>query len=70
MVSALEPALRASKGFIALGGGRSPEGWRVFELWESPDDAAQFFARYVHPNLPPGVKPQRSILQLDTFVRA
>jgi hypothetical protein len=70
MVSALEPALRQSKGFIAVGGGMSPEGWRVFELWESQHDATEFFARFVHPNLPPGVTPRRSILELNTLVKA
>ncbi len=69
-VSALEPVLRQSKGFIAVGGGMSPEGWRVFELWESQEEAAEFFARYVHPNLPEGIKPRRSVLPLHTLVRA
>jgi hypothetical protein len=70
MLSALEPALRQSKGFIAVGGGMSPEGWRVFELWETQEDAAKFFATYVHPNLPPGIKPRRSSLLLNTLVRS
>jgi hypothetical protein len=70
MVAALEPALRQSKGFIAVGGGMSPEGWRVFELWASQEDATQFFARYVHPNLPEGIKPRRSILPLHTLLKA
>ena len=70
MLSAIEPVLRQAKGFIAVGGGQSTDGWRVFELWESQEDAAQFFAKHVHPNLPPGIKPKRSILQLQSFVKA
>jgi hypothetical protein len=42
----------------------------VFELWESQEEAAEFFARYVHPNLPEGIKPRRSVLPLHTLVRA
>ncbi|HEY7285451.1 MAG TPA: hypothetical protein VH497_08420 [Vicinamibacterales bacterium] len=70
MVSALEPALRQSKGFIAVGGGMSQDGWKTFELWESQEDATQFFAKFVHPNLPDGIKPRRSMLQLNTLVKA
>ncbi len=70
MLAALEPALRQARGFIAVGGGQSTGGWRVFELWETQEDATQFFATHVHPNLPPGVTPKRSILQLQSFLTA
>ena len=70
MLAALEPALRQAKGFIAVGGGQSHGSWHTFELWETQEDAAQFFAKYVHPNLPPGVTPKRSILPLQSFLKA
>jgi len=70
MLAALEPALRQAKGFIAHGAGPDGGGWRVFEIWESQDDANQFFAKYVHPSLPEGVKPKRSFLELHSLVRA
>lgn len=70
MLAALSPSLRQAKGFIAHGAGPSGDGWRTFEIWESQEDATQFFARYIHPNLPEGVKPKRSFLELHSLVRA
>jgi hypothetical protein len=70
MMVALGPALQQAKGFIAHGAGPAGDGWRVFEIWESQADAAQFFAKYIHPNLPEGVKPKRSILELHSLIRA
>ena len=71
MLAALEPLLRQAKGFIAHGAGPSgDDGWRSFEVWESQEDATEFFAKYIHPNLPPGIKPQRTLLQLHSLVRA
>ena len=61
---ALGPLLQEAKGFIAHGAGMSPEGWRVFEIWETQKEAADFFAKHVHPNLPPGVTPKRTYLEL------
>ena len=43
---ALEPLLEQAEGFIAHGAGMSPEGWRVFEVWESQDKATEA-ARYI-----------------------
>jgi hypothetical protein len=70
MLAALEPALRQAKGFIAHGAGPAGDGWRVFELWESQEDATQFFAKHIQPNLPEGIKPKRSYLELHSLVRA
>ena len=66
--SMLGPAIREAKGFIAVGGGHTREGWRAFEIWESAEEATDFFAKYVSPNLPPTVKPHRSILELRTLL--
>ncbi len=68
MLAVLTPLLNQAKGFIAHGAGPSGDGWRVFEIWESQEDATQFFAKYVHPNLPGGVKPKRSILELHSLI--
>jgi hypothetical protein len=66
----LRPLLDEAPGFIAHGAGMSPEGWRVFELWESQAQATAFFAEYVRPNLPPGVTPKRTYLELHSLVVA
>ena len=70
MLDVLGPLLRQAKGFIAHGSGPSPNGWRSFEIWETREDATQFFAKHIHPNLPEGIKPQRKLMQLHSFVTA
>ena len=70
MMTVLTPLLREAKGFIAHGAGLAGDSWRVFEIWESQEDATQFFAKYIHPNLPQGVTPKRSLLTLHNLVRA
>ena len=66
----LTPLLEQAEGFIAHGAGMSPEGWRVFEVWESEKQATDFFAKHIHPNLPPGVTPKRTHLELHKLVVA
>jgi hypothetical protein len=68
MLAALEPRLEAAPGFIAHGAGPVGSGWwKLFEVWESAADATAFFA-HVHPNLPPGVGPKRTIVELHALV--
>jgi len=69
MLAVLGPLLMHAKGFVAHGAGPSGDGWRSFEVWESQEDAAQFFAKYIHPNLPEGVKPRRTILELHSLIK-
>ncbi len=64
----LRPLLQQSEGFIAHGAGVSPEGWRIFEVWDTQEHATAFFAKYIHPNLPPGVMPKRTYLDLHSLV--
>ena len=71
MIAVLGPMLRQANGFIAQGAGPAGPGgdvWRGFEVWESAADATQFFAKYVHPNLPPSVKPRRTLVELHSLV--
>ena len=69
MLSVLQPLLEDAKGFIAHGAGPSPDGWRSFELWESQEAATAFFAKYIHPNLPPGITPKRTLTELHSLVK-
>lgn len=64
----LRPLLEQANGFIAHGAGMSPEGWRVFEIWETQQQATEFFAKYIRPNLPPGVTPKRTYLELHNLM--
>ncbi len=68
MIAALRPALQDAKGFIAHGAAPFTGGWRVFEIWETQADATQFFSEHIHPNLPDGVKPHRTMTELHTLV--
>lgn len=69
MLSVLEPLMRQSTGFIAHGGGlRIGGGWMTFEIWDSQADATAFFAKYVHPNIPSGVRPRRALVELHALV--
>ena len=67
-MAALRPLLDQDPGFIAHGAGMSPEGWRVFEVWETQEAATSFFANHVRPQLPPGVTPKRNYLDLHSLV--
>jgi hypothetical protein len=64
----IRPVLEQAKGFIAHGAGTSPEGWRVFEIWETQREATEFFAQHVHPYLPAGMTPRRTYLELHSLV--
>ena len=71
MIKFLGPLLKQTKGFIAHGAGpASATAWRSFEVWETAEDATTFFAEYIQPNLPPGVKPVRTIVELYSLVRS
>ena len=70
MMAALGPALRGAEGFIAHGAGPAEGKWRVFEVWESAADATRFFATHVHPNLPDGVTPKRTLTELHALMLA
>lgn len=68
MLSALEGALRTARGFIGHLGGPNGDAFRVLEIWETKEDAVRFFADFVHPNLPPGVRPQRTYHELSALL--
>jgi hypothetical protein len=69
MLDMLTGPLKAAPGFILHTAHPIDGGWRVVEIWESQQDANQFFAKSVHPNLPPGMKPKRSFQPLHAVVR-
>jgi hypothetical protein len=68
MLAGLRATMESAPGFIAHMGWPTPEGWRVAEVWRSQKDANQFFATYVHPNLPPDARPKRTVHELHALV--
>lgn len=70
MLGKLEEGLKQAPGFVLHTAYPIDQGWRIIEVWESMDDANQFFAKHVHPNLPPAIKPKRSFQELHSLVTA
>jgi hypothetical protein len=68
MLAVLETELKEAPGFSAHGAGPSVDGWKTFEVWESLGEATRFFAGYVRPLLPEGVRPKRTIVELDSLI--
>jgi len=68
MAERLGPALRSAPGFIAHGAHPVDGGWRIVEIWRDKDSADRFFAQHVAPNLPPGIRPKRSLQVLHNLV--
>jgi hypothetical protein len=68
MLGMLTGALKQAPGLILHTAHPTEGGWRVIEIWESQNDANQFFAKNVHPHLPPGIKPRRSFQELHSLV--
>jgi hypothetical protein len=69
MLLALVSALKQAPGFILHTAHPIDGGWRILEVWESPNDASQFFAKHVHPNLLPGIKPKRTVQALHSYLK-
>ena len=70
MFSMLSDGLKQAPGFVLHTAHPIEGGWRIIEVWESLTDANQFFAKYVAPNLPPGIRPKRSVQELHSLVTA
>jgi hypothetical protein len=69
LAGTLAERLRLAPGFISHVAGPVKDGWRVSELWESGETANDFFAREVHPNIPPGFKIHRTVHKLHNLIR-
>jgi quinol monooxygenase YgiN len=69
MIGALQEAMKAAPGFIMhTAHQREDGGVRVVEIWQSKQESDAFFAKHVAPNLPPGVRPKRKTLALESLV--
>jgi hypothetical protein len=68
VLAAVEPLLKEAPGFLMHAAYPVEGGWRSLEVWESKAAATEFFATYIAPNLPPGIKPKRTIQELHSLV--
>jgi hypothetical protein len=69
VLAAVEPLIKQAPGFVMHAAYPAEGGWRSIEVWESKAAATEFFAKHIAPNLPPGVKPKRTIHVLHSLVR-
>ena len=69
VLAMVEPVLKQAPGFIMHAAYPIEGGWKSIEVWESKAAATEFFAKHIAPNLPPGVKPKRTIQELYSLVR-
>jgi quinol monooxygenase YgiN len=69
MLVALAESIKQAPGFILHTAHPVDGGWRVIEVWESKETANQFFAKHVAPNLPPGIRPKRTLQELHSLVK-
>lgn len=50
-------AMTTAPGFVSHVSGVSSSGFRVIEVWESPETHQAWVEQHIVPNLPPGVAP-------------
>lgn len=70
MLAGLGTVLKQAPGFVMHSAHPVDGGWRVLEIWESKEEANRFFAEFVAPNLPAGIRPRRSVQELHSLLRA
>lgn len=68
ILAAFGNALKEAPGFILVTGLPVAGSGRTLEVWERAHDATEFYAEYVHPNLPPGLEPKRTFRELHSSV--
>lgn len=68
MMTKLQVHLQQSPGFISLSSHATDDGWRVMEVWDSKAQSDKFFATFVAPNLPSGIRPKRTAQPLHNVV--
>lgn len=64
MLAALAEPLARAPGLLMHAAQPTEDGWRVIEVWQSKALGDQFYAQQVAPNLPPGIRPKRSVVSL------
>jgi hypothetical protein len=68
MLAVLAAPLKQASGLVLHSTHAIEDGWRVIEVWESKAQSDKFFATFVAPNLPRGIRPKRSVQPLHNVV--
>jgi hypothetical protein len=69
MLGKVSPALKAAPGFVLHASHPIEGGWRVVEIWESREHAAQFFVSTIAPQLPKGIHPKLTFAPLHDLLQ-
>ena len=65
---AVKESIKMAPGFIMQTAHPVEDGWSVIEVWNSKSEADTWFAKYVVPNIPPGIHPKRSYQELFNVI--
>lgn len=68
MIAVLSSHLKQAPGLVMHGTHATEDGWRVIEVWESKAHCDRFFATFVAPRLPAGIRPKRTVQTLHNVV--
>lgn len=68
VLMAVKESIKKAPGFIMQCAHPVEDGWNVTEVWNSKQDADNWFAKTVVPHLPPGIHPKRSYLELYNVI--
>jgi quinol monooxygenase YgiN len=68
MLATLATHLKQAPGLVLHSTHATEDGWRVIEVWESKAQSDHFFATFVAPQLPPGIRPKRTVQALHNVV--
>ena len=64
----LRAGIVKAPGFIMHMTAPAEGGWSVFEVWESKEEANDWFAHNVAPALPEGITPRRTLRELYNVI--
>lgn len=65
---AVKESIKRAPGFIMQCAHPVEDGWNVTEVWNSKQEADNWFAKTVVPHLPPGIHPKRSYQELYNVI--
>jgi hypothetical protein len=68
MLAVLATHLKQAPGLILHSTHATEDGWRVIEVWQTKAHSDRFFASFVAPHLPPGIRPKRTVQPLHNVV--
>lgn len=68
VLTAVRESIKQAPGFIMHCAHPDEGEWKVYEVWNSKEEADQWFGKVVVPNLPRGIHPKRRYMQLHSIV--